>query len=272
MTHAAPLHPVELLARAGYGARGLVYLLVGAFAAMAALELRSDTAGAEDALQSFIDWPLGSVWLGAVGVGLAGFALWRLLQAVLDADRRGSKPKDLLFRAGQGASALLYAALAWSAWQALDGVGDLREGGGGGREAPAATLLDLPLGEWLLFGAALATAAAAAGNLAKAVSKRFGHELSCGPNVRRWAVPVGRAGYAARGVIFTALAFILAEIGLDLAGADEGTVSAVLQELEGLPFGSALLVATGLGLAGFGLFGLVEARWRRIQVPDEVGG
>lgn len=270
MSTAAPLHPVELIARAGYGARGLVYVLVGAFAGMAALELRSETAGAEDALQAFVDWPLGSVWLGAIAAGLAGFVVWRLLQAVLDADRRGSKPKDLLFRAGQAASALVYAALAWSALQALDGVGDLREGEGG--EAPASTVLALPLGEWLLFATAAATAVAAAGNLAKAASKRFGHELACGPDVRRWAVPVGRAGYAARGVIFAVLAFILAEIGLDLARADEGTVSAVLQELERLPFGSALLLATGVGLAGFGLFGLVEARWRRIRVPEEVRG
>jgi hypothetical protein len=267
MNNALRLHPLEFVARAGYGARGIVYVLVGVFAAMAALELRSDTAGAEDALGSFVDWPLGPFWLGAVAAGLAGFVIWRLLQAVLDADRRGSKPKDLLFRAGQGASALLYAALAWSALQALDGVEDLREG-----ETPAAALLDLPLGEWLLFSAGAGTAVAAAGNLAKATSKRFGHELSCGPDVRRWAVPVGRAGYAARGVIFAALAFILAEIGLDLAQADEGTVSAVLQELERLPFGSALLLATGVGLAGFGLFGLIEARWRRIRVPEEVRG
>ena len=264
------LHPLEILARAGYGARGIVYILVGAFAAMAALELRSRTAGADDALQAFVEWPLGSVWLGLIAAGLAGFAIWRLLQAVLDADRRGSKPKDLLFRTGQGFSALLYAALAWSALQALDGVGDLREGEGG--SDPLATVLDLPLGETLVLLGAAVTAMAAAGNLAKAVSRRFGHELACAGGVRTWAVPVGRAGYAARGLVFGVLALILAEIGLDLASAERGTVGATLQELEGLPFGSMLLLVTGLALAGFGLFGLVEARFRRIDVPDEVGG
>jgi hypothetical protein len=264
------LHPLELVARAGYGARGIVYLMVGAFAAMAALELRSQTAGTEEALQSFVAWPLGPVWLGAIAVGLVGFVIWRLLQAFLDADRRGSRPKDLLFRAGQAFSALLYAALAWSAFQVLDGLDDIREGEGG--QDPVAALLDLPLGETLLFVAAAVTAAAAAGNFAKAISKTFGRELSCAGGVRSWAVPVGRAGYAARGVVFSGLALILAEIGLDLASAQEGTLAAMLQELERLPFGSALLLATGLALAGFGLFGLVEARYRRIDVPEEMGG
>ncbi|MBW3617283.1 MAG: DUF1206 domain-containing protein [Proteobacteria bacterium] len=263
------IHPIEFVARVGYGARGVVYILLGAFTAMAALELRSRTVGAEGALRAFVEWPLGTLWLGALAAGLAGFVVWRLLQAVLDADRRGSKPKDLLFRTGQGFSALLYAGLAWSAVQAIDGVGDLREGGG---QAPAAALLELPLGETLLLVAAAVTAGAAAGNLFKAASRRFGHELACTQAVRTWAVPVGRAGYAARGLVFGGLALILAEIGLDLVSAQEGTVARTLQEVERLPFGSALLLATGVALAAFGLFGLVEARFRRIEAPEEVGG
>lgn len=261
------LHPVELVARAGYGARGMVYILFGAFAAMAALELRSTAGSPEEAVEAFIEWPLGPVWLGAVAAGLGGFVLWRLLQALLDADHRGSHPSALVFRAGQGFSALLYAALAWTAVEALDGVDDVREG-----ETPAAALLQLPLGETLLFGAAGITAVAAAGNFTKAASRRFGHELGCSAQVCAWAKPVGRAGYAGRGVVFAGLALIFLEIGLDLVSVERGTVENMLADLETLPFGSALLFATGLALAGFGLFGLVEARFRRIEVPEEVGG
>ena len=264
------LHPIELVARAGYGARGIVYILIGAFAAMAALELRARTAGTEEAMQAFVEWPLGPVWLMAIAAGLGGFALWRALQSILDADRRGSRPADLVFRAGQGLSALLYAALAWSALNILDGVDDIREGEGG--SDPVAAILDLPLGEAVLLGGAAVTAIAAAGNLAKAASRRFGHELVCTKGVRSWALPIGRAGYAARGLVFAVVAFILAEIGLDLAGAEDGSLGPTLQQLEGLPFGSALLLAIGLALAAFGLFGLVEARFRRIRVPEEVGG
>lgn len=266
----AGLHPVQLAARAGYGARGVVYLLLGGFAAMAAVELRARPVGADKALEAFVRWPLGPFWLLAVAIGLGGFVVWRLLQAVLDADRRGSRPADLLFRAGQAFSAVLYAALAWSALNVLDGVGDIREGDTEGGGDPIAAVLQLPLGEALLFLAAAVTAAAAVGNLAKAASKRFGHELACKRAMRAWAVPVGRAGYAARGVVFAGIALILAEIALDSAKAEDATLGAMLQELERLPFGSALLLGTGLALAAFGLFGLVEARYRRIRVPDEL--
>lgn len=265
-------HPVQIAARAGYGARGVVYLLVGGFAAMAAVELRNQAAGADEAMEAFVRWPLGPVWLGAVATGLAGFVVWRLLQAVLDADQRGSRPADLLFRTGQAFSAVLYAALAWSALNILDGVDDIRTGDRDAGEDPIAAILELPLGEWLLFLAAAVTAVAATGNLAKAVSKRFGHELACDAGVRAWAAPVGRAGYAARGLVFAGVAFILAKIALKLARVEEATLGATLQEVEALPFGSPLLFVTGLALGGFGLFGLVEARYRRIRVPDELEG
>lgn len=268
MSRRLRFQPVEMIARAGYAARGVVYLLIGGFAVQAALELRSRALGAEDALQAFVEWPLGPVWLVAVAAGLAGFVLWRLLQAVLDADRRGSKPADLFFRAGQGFSALLYGVMAWSALNALDGVGDIREGEDG--EDSVAAVLALPLGEALVLAGAVVIAGAAIGNLAKAVSKDFGEELICSKGVRSWAMPMGRIGYAARGVVFAGVALILAQLGFDLAAAGDGTLGSTLQQLERLPFGSTLLVFTGLALAAFGLFGLVEARWRRIRVPEEL--
>lgn len=259
---------MEVVARAGYGARGVVYLLVGGFAAMAALELRTRTAGTRSAMQTFIDWPLGPLWLGAVACGLVGFVGWRLLQAFLDADQRGTRPLDLLFRAGQAFSALTYGALALTALDVLDGVGDIRDGEAGAD--PVAAVLAVPLGETLLFIGGAVTAGAAVGNFAKAVSKRFGRELVCSSTVRVWVLPLGRVGYAARGVVFVLAALLLVEIGLDLAQVRADTLGAALQQVEGLPFGSALLLVTGLSLAAFGLFGLVEARFRRIHVPEEL--
>jgi hypothetical protein len=259
-------HPLELAARAGYGARGVVYLLIGGFAVLAAVELRRRPAGAREALESFVEWPLGPVWLGAVAAGLGGFVLWRLLQAFLDADRRGRRPADLLFRAGQAFSALLYGVLAWTALEVLDGVDDIREGEAGAD--PAALLLAAPLGGTLLLAAAAVTAGSAIGNLLKAVSSRFGRELVCTTALRRLLVPVGRAGYAARAGVFAGVAVVLTEIGLDLAVADQGTLGATLSKLEKLPGGSALLLVTGSALIAFGLWGLIEARFRRIRVPE----
>jgi hypothetical protein len=205
------------------------------------------------------------VWLIALATGLAGFAVWRLLQAFLDADRQGRRASALAKRGGQAISAVLYGLLAWSALELLDGVEDLRESGGGSESAAAA--LNLPLGGSLLFLTAAALGVASAGNLLKAASKRFGKELSCSEGGGRLARPLGRAGYAARGLVFLSVGLLLLRTGLSLVSAETDTLGVALGEMEALPFGSALTAAMGLALAGFGAFGLVEARFRRIQAP-----
>jgi len=77
---------IELLARFGYGARGLVYLMVGFLAILAALGGSGQVTGSKGALFTFLSQPLGWIWLGLIGFGLLCFAIWRSLQAVTDAD------------------------------------------------------------------------------------------------------------------------------------------------------------------------------------------
>src|SRR3712207_4917276 len=109
---ADPLQPVEWLARAGYGGRGLVYIAVGVIAVLAAFELRGSAEGTQGTLAAFGRLPLGPLWLALLAVSLAGFVLWRAAQALFDADRQGRSRKALANRAGQGISALVYAGLA----------------------------------------------------------------------------------------------------------------------------------------------------------------
>ena len=85
---------VALLARLGYAARGVVSLLVGLLALLAAFGRGGGAAtGSKGALQELLLHPLGSVLLAAVALGLFGFALWRALQSMLDADGLGREPK-----------------------------------------------------------------------------------------------------------------------------------------------------------------------------------
>ena len=78
---AAPLGALTQLAcRFGYAARGFVYLSIGAIALFAALELAPEAEGSMGALRAWAQWPLGFVLLWVTGLGLYGFAGWRLLQ------------------------------------------------------------------------------------------------------------------------------------------------------------------------------------------------
>ena len=258
------LQPVEWLARAGYGARGLVYLAVGVFAVQAALELRGSAEGAQGALQALARLPFGRVGLALLAVGLGGFVLWRVAQAVFDADRQGASRKALANRAGQGISAAVYAGLALACVAVMVG---LRQGDDA---ESTRSLLQLPFGELLLAGLGLGVLVGGVLNGLHGLFGGFGRRLDCHRDVHRWTVPLARAGYFVRGLVFLALGVFLVEAAFDLAPAEAATVQGALQILERQPFGSPLLALAGAGLSAFGLFGLVEARYRRIVPPEQL--
>ncbi len=59
--------------------------------------------------------PLGAVLVGLIAFGLAGFALWRLIEGVTDADRRGTSLKGIVVRLAHLLSAVIYTGLAITA-------------------------------------------------------------------------------------------------------------------------------------------------------------
>ncbi len=70
-------HWLEPLARAGYAAKGVLYLLIGGLAAEVALEAGGATTNSRGAFRVVRDQPFGSALLGILAVGLGGYAIWR---------------------------------------------------------------------------------------------------------------------------------------------------------------------------------------------------
>src|SRR4051812_12393182 len=64
---------------------------------------RSDRAGgpadSKGALRAVLGGPFGAWIVGFIAVGLFGFALWRLIEGVTDADNRGTSLKGYVVRA-----------------------------------------------------------------------------------------------------------------------------------------------------------------------------
>jgi hypothetical protein len=81
-------------------------------------------------------------------------------------------------------------------------------------------------------------------------------------------VPLGRLGFAARGVIFVVIGGFLVLAALRSSSSQVRGLGGALEALEAQPYGWALLAVTAAGLIAFGLFGLVQARYRRIDAPD----
>lgn len=158
-----------LLARLGFAARGIVYWIVGWFAIDAAL--RGGRVGDnQGAIASLADEPFGEVLLAVMAAGLAGYALWRLTEALTDPEARATSLKGAFRRAGHAVSGIAHVILAWTAARLAMHAGSAsgRVGGEDSAHDWTAWLLDQPLGRVLVALVACGLIAAAAQQAKKA--------------------------------------------------------------------------------------------------------
>ncbi|TPG38061.1 DUF1206 domain-containing protein [Roseomonas nepalensis] len=258
---------LELLARLGYAARGLVSLIIGSLALLAAAGQGGEATGSKGALQALFSQRWGAALLVVVALGLFGFALWRTLQSVLNADGLGGSWRAIAARAGQLVSAVVYVGLGVFAVSLITGTSS-----GGGEEQATRDwtrwLLSQPFGRWLVGAAGLAVLGAALGMIAKAWTASFRKHLSCGPDVATWVIPLGRAGYAARAVVFLIIASFLLVAAWQADSSEARGLGGALLALQEQPFGRVLFALVALGLAAFGVFEFSEAAYRRIAAPS----
>ena len=254
---------LEWLARLGYAARGLVSLLVGLIALLAATGGGGEVMGSKGALQTLPSQPWGGALLVAVALGLFGFALWRAMQSLTDADGLGTGWHALAARAGQLVSAAIYVGLGVFALSLLIGAPPR-----GGEDQAARDwtrwLLAQPFGRWLVAAVGAAVLGAGLGMAAKAWTGSFRRHLSCGSEVAGWVIPLGRAGYAARAVVFAIIGVFLAAAALHADPSEARGLGGALLALQQQPFGRYAFALVALGLAAFGAFQFAEARYRRI--------
>jgi hypothetical protein len=263
--HAAP--GIVLLARAGYAAKGIVYVVIGALAARAAAGTGGATTDQRGAIRTIGDGPFGSIALAVIGVGLLGYLVWRLVAAATDAERDGSDATSVGKRLGQAGRGIAYGALGLFALRALGGRDD---GSGGARQTQhwTARLLALPFGRALVVALGLGVIGYAVYQLFRASSDRIKRHLDlaeAGPGHAEWIVRLGRFGTAARAVVFALIGGFLVRAGLQRDSGEAGGIAQSLDAVASAPFGRVALGAVALGLVAYGAYQLATARYRRIR-------
>ncbi len=252
--------------RTGFAANGLVYLAVGVLAMQAALGLGGDTTDPGGALGRLTQAPLGRVLVALLAVGLAGYAAWRLLQAVLDSEHKGTRPQGLAQRAGFGISAVSYASLALSALgMSLERARQPNEDAA--TQERTAWLLSHPFGTWLVIGVGVVIVGVAVAQIVQAYRGSFEdkmreQELSRGARILVRAA--GRAGYVARGLAFGLIGGFLVSAGWHASPDQARGLGGALAALASEPAGAWLLGGVAIGLMGYGLHMLVSARYREM--------
>lgn len=256
----------EPAARVGYTAKGIVYIVVGGVAVRAALGWGGRATDTRGALQTMGRPQLfGDVLLALVALGLGAYVFWRLAQSLLDLDRKGGDLKGLLVRAGYIGSGLAYAGLALTAAGMAMGSGS-----GGGRDHVRTwtghALAD-PDRWWLVAAVGVGVLAGGVYQFYKAWSANFEERLRLSPlsaDGHRWVRRIGRIGSCARGVTFTVIGWFLIRAGLHANAGEARGLGGALRYLRAQDYGPWLLGGVGVGLIAYGLFSMVEGRYRQI--------
>ncbi len=254
------------LARAGYAAKGAVYMLVGGLAVAAAVGARGETESKSGALAAVLAAPFGRAILAVAAVGLLGYVVWQGVRAVLDPEGRGSDAKGLAIRGAHALSGAAYGSLAFEALRLSRGTS-----GSANQNSTAhwtSEALGLPFGRLLVGLVGLSVAGYGVYQAVRAVRADVGRHLDLSDldaRERDNVVWVGRAGLGARAVVFVLTGLFLVIAAWRERAADARGLDGVLRVLEQQALGPALLATVGVGLAAYGLFQVVEARYRTIR-------
>ncbi|MEV5159344.1 DUF1206 domain-containing protein [Streptomyces sp. NPDC053728] len=264
---AARSRAMDVGARAGFVARGVIYLLVGVLALRIAF---SDGGGKQadrgGAIAEIAEKPFGSVLLWALGLALAGMALWRLSEALFgqagpDGDKAGKRAMAagrFLFYSFVSYSVLSYAA------------GDKGSGSGSSDKQTddvTARVLEWTGGQWIVGAGGLVVAGAGLWIAFRAATRKYHKHLKMAEMTTRTRQTVdvtGVFGGVVRGGVFaTAGGFAVAAAVQHEPGRAKG-MDDTLRSFTETPAGPWLLAFVALGLAVFGLFSWANARYRKV--------
>jgi hypothetical protein len=256
----------EWMARIGYVARGTVFVVLGALAMLAGLGSLGRPPDSKDVLHILLSHALGEFAVIVVALGLLCFAVWRLVQALLDAERHGSNWKGLARRSLYFLQGIFYLALAAIPASMIWGwVG--RAGGDETVRDWTAWLLERRYGQWLVAVAGLVVIISGIGVGVSGVRARFTRRLAVRGKRRQLIASLGQFGFVARAVVYMAAGAFLLLAALHSDPGKAKGVAGTLRMIGQQPLGSLWLGIAAAGLLAFGCFSIGEGAWRRIEAP-----
>lgn len=257
---------VERLARLGYAAKGLVYFIVGLLAAQAAFGSGGKTTDTSGALETIVTQPFGKFLLCIVTLGLIGYALWRFVQTILDPENSGQQMngKRIAKRLGYAFSAIAYLSLAATSIKLIIGSST---GNSDSVEDWTVYFLNKPFGRWLVLLLGLTVVGVGISFLYQAYKGKFRRHFKLNQMTRSeqiWAMRLGRFGIAARGIVFGIIGIFIMVAAIQLDGTQARGLGGALASLAQQPFGPWILGIVAFGLIAYGIYSVIEARYRHI--------
>ena len=246
------------VARAGFVVIGLVHIIIGAIAVSIASGGGGD-ADQDGAMEQIRSTPVGGLVLGVIAVALIALAVWQVASGLLTGGKETRKWGMRIKLIGIAGAYLVIAGLALIF--AFGGHVESEETS----RALSAVVLSAPGGIVALILLGLTVAGVGIGFIVIGFTRGFEKtmDVPTGPS-RPGIIALGVAGYIAKGIAIavTGALFVVAAWTQDpqkAAGLD-----AALRSLVDLPLGRAILWLVGVGLAIYGVFSMVRARFARM--------
>ena len=256
---------MEKIARFGLIAQGISFCLVAVLAIELALGRGGKATDREGALRTIAHNGIGRVIVFFLAFGFGAYALWRLAQVFLghDVEEQGGREKwgkrlSSLGKAG------IYGALCWFAFSILLG----KHGGGGNKEREATKgIFGWPGGRWIVYGIALVIAGAALWNFYRAVSAKYKDSLKTGQMSEtelKWTTRIAFVGLTSRAIVFGLISWFFFKAAADYEAKKARGLDGALRKLANAPYGTALLSIVAAGLFAYGVFCIIQARYREV--------
>ncbi|HZC05691.1 MAG TPA: DUF1206 domain-containing protein [Ktedonobacterales bacterium] len=256
------------LARLGYAAKGLVYIVIGWLALMTAFSAGGQTTDPQGAITSIYLHPFGKVLLFIIFVGFVGYALWQFARAAFNPDGEGDAKKDGVRRIGYAFVGVSYLGFALAALRLMT-QNAAPKGSNASTQDWTARLLSAPGGVFLVVLLGLIVLGVAVGLFYEAWKLRFERYFplsQMNEGERKLTRYSGRYGIGSLGAIFIIMGLFMIDAALRHDPHKAQGLAGALATLASQPFGPVLLGLVALGLIAYGIFGWVEARYRRIHV------
>ena len=256
--------------RLGLACRGAVYLLVGYLAfrlALAAHGRAGEPASSAGAVQAAVDPAWGRVPLVVLVAGLAAYALTQLLEAVFRPARAAGTLGRWRQRAVSSWGFVLYSVFCLSTARLLVETPPQQTAQSEQRQDTGMTadLLRTGWGKALLLVVGILVVAGGLEAGRRAVRLNFRERFTDEHMSRALAMvtrALGAFGSVARAVVFVLVGVFLVKAAV-LSSADQTKgLDAIFRSVVSSPYGSWLLALLACGLFCYGLYCLVEARYR----------
>jgi hypothetical protein len=251
------------LARVGLIAYGLVYLLMGWLALQLAWGGRSKSPDPSGAFGTLAEQPLGRILLAVIAVVLVALGVWQAGEAAW-----GHRNLDGIGRLRErfvsGFWACVYSGFGVrSAWVAFVPTAS----GSGSQRAAKVGVLSWPGGQTLVVMTGLVVLCIGLAAGFKGITQSFSEEIDTSrlsSTGRKAVLNLGQVGYLTKGVALGLAGGLLSYAAWTFDWKKASGLDAALQTVLHQPFGRWLLSAMALGFVAFGLFAMLQFRYRRM--------